>query len=108
MTIEIKHEAMHLRHVFDNERCFSRGSSALKKKTTLIKFTKKEEKLINYLMKSGHIDLTLQGKPLESVNNSWKEGERSDNDPGKSRRRPPEFDDRPRSSHENIGDCGRC
>ena len=59
-------------------------------------------------MKSGHIDLTPQGKPLESVNNSWKEGERSDNDHGKSRRRPPEFDDRPRSSHENIGDCGRC
>lgn len=42
------------------------GAPRLKRKTTLIKFTKKEEKLINYLMKSGHIDLMLRGKPLES------------------------------------------
>ena len=42
------------------------GAPRLKRKTTLIKFTKEEEKLIKYLMKSGHIDLMLRGKPLES------------------------------------------
>ena len=56
-------------------------------------------------MKSDHNDLTPGGKPLESVNNKWKEREKSDNDHGKSRQRPPEFDDRPRPYHENIGDC---
>jgi len=45
MTIEIKYEAMHLRHVFNNERCFCRGSSALKKKNNIDEIHEKGRKI---------------------------------------------------------------